>query len=1075
MDPIRKSTSHDLPVDVTLGLGLRVAGQSYAKSNTDSHNIQLSIDSATSNVIGPKPTNTNQTRPRLNHTNFAGKPSQHQGTRKPYILGQWKHCQLCQISFKAPAEFSIHLREQHCKREGGSFICKFGLHGVCPSLPVEGVSDRDYEVHVAKEHVGDEAYLKRIKKTSIHSMDSVEGSPSKSAPSVVRKPWTVYSSTVNLPAVLNDPRKSRRETDFFTKTWGESFVERPHLPPSPYVQEIARIHFDKYIKKTARKLRSLHKRRPSNQNDITKEVDGLESARVREKDAVQLDQVPKVFFRGDFHLENPETFEDVLPWSQFKGQQSSKLLQEKLSHYLDIVEVQISRHISSRSSAFFTAMASHDKLQEDLQRTCDAIRDLREKILRIDDVLSKNSLDILKLKVSRSNYAKVLNKLKLMATVHQTQPTIQLLLSTSEFVGALDLISTSQEVLSQELAGIQSFRHLGSQLVEMEKLIDKMLLGEFSTFATLSLNRSLEDTSPPEDEKLAGIVFGMLRQRQFNMLDTYKDEAFSAVRALLKQTVVNAVAVSGNGDVDTASSFPPPNAMQEDEKVSSLAEQMRLLNFSQWLGLFSSVFRNLLKLLERIKGTYSTIASLIMVAAGKSTVGEDDARENNIRENGVASHLEADDGVEDVTNQFGGLANGAVAQPCLPPSAIAEVTDRGDLDMDILIASGEYNRLMSGLNEMFASICDYTHDRCLKLLLARGKDGFLERLSSTEFVLLSRTVEAFVIDCEKVCGRKSTSLRGGLQNQANKFVNRFHDERKTKLGLILDSERWKQADVPAGLQELLTTMAKGDISLDLLAKTDNDTADKKPNGSVKLNGEKYAVVGTVLLLLKMVAEYCQCVRDMPSAAGDILTRLVEILQIFNSRSCQLILGAGALQLVGLKTITTKNLALTARCLQLVAFYIPIARDFFAERLPTKQMILLKNCDKICKDYNDHVQEIFNKLVAIMDDSLSQCLSTWVVKAPVPSPCFREICKRNRRLHEAISVLLPSEQVKDLFVLINESFKVRLKEQIVKHNVCNDGGPKQGLVTSDIHFYFENITSLDGMKDCIGPLNIWDKR
>ena len=29
--------------------------------------------------------------------------------------------------------------------------------------------------------------------------------------------------------------------------------------------------------------------------------------------------------------------------------------------------------------------------------------------------------------------------------------------------------------------------------------------------------------------------------------------------------------------------------------------------------------------------------------------------------------------------------------------------------------------------------------------------------------------------------------------------------------------------------------------------------------------------------------------------------------MFNSRTCQLILGAGALQLVGLKTITTKNL------------------------------------------------------------------------------------------------------------------------------------------------------------------------
>ena len=50
----------------------------------------------------------------------------------------------------------------------------------------------------------------------------------------------------------------------------------------------------------------------------------------------------------------------------------------------------------------------------------------------------------------------------MMATVHQTQPTIQLLLSTSDFVGALDLISTTQEVLQQELAGIQSFRYLNN-------------------------------------------------------------------------------------------------------------------------------------------------------------------------------------------------------------------------------------------------------------------------------------------------------------------------------------------------------------------------------------------------------------------------------------------------------------------------------------------------------------------------------------------------------------------------------------------------------------------------------------
>ena len=46
-----------------------------------------------------------------------------------------------------------------------------------------------------------------------------------------------------------------------------------------------------------------------------------------------------------------------------------------------------------------------------------------------------------------------------MATVHQTQPTIQLLLGSNEFVGALDLISTTQEVLTQELPGVQCFRY----------------------------------------------------------------------------------------------------------------------------------------------------------------------------------------------------------------------------------------------------------------------------------------------------------------------------------------------------------------------------------------------------------------------------------------------------------------------------------------------------------------------------------------------------------------------------------------------------------------------------------------
>ncbi len=52
----------------------------------------------------------------------------------------------------------------------------------------------------------------------------------------------------------------------------------------------------------------------------------------------------------------------------------------------------------------------------------------------------------------------VSDKLSHVATVHQTQQTIQLLLSTSDFVGALELIYRTQAVLANELRGVASLR-----------------------------------------------------------------------------------------------------------------------------------------------------------------------------------------------------------------------------------------------------------------------------------------------------------------------------------------------------------------------------------------------------------------------------------------------------------------------------------------------------------------------------------------------------------------------------------------------------------------------------------------
>lgn len=79
-----------------------------------------------------------------------------------------------------------------------------------------------------------------------------EGRGLCNGPSVVAEHdrWTVYSSKVNLPAALNDPRLAKRESDFFTKTWGLDFTET-EVMPSFYLPNITRDHFGPYLQEMA--------------------------------------------------------------------------------------------------------------------------------------------------------------------------------------------------------------------------------------------------------------------------------------------------------------------------------------------------------------------------------------------------------------------------------------------------------------------------------------------------------------------------------------------------------------------------------------------------------------------------------------------------------------------------------------------------------------------------------------------------------------------------------------------------------------------------------------------------------
>ncbi len=181
------------------------------------------------------------------------------------------------------------------------------------------------------------------------------------------------------------------------------------------------------------------------------------------------------------------------------------------------------------------------------------------------------------------------------------------------------------------------------------------------------------------------------------------------------------------------------------------------------------------------------------------------------------------------------------------------------------------------------------------------------------------------------------------KGQATRFVQKFHEERRSKLGAVLDSERWRQAEITSDIQ------ANVDNFFGSPSDTTADQFKSHPvSETIIVRGESFVVVGAALFFLPQLLEYCNCVDNLPTAAPDLLTRLVELLKTFNSRTCQLVLGAGALPLVGLKTISSRNLALASRSLQLIALFIPLLKAHFEERLAPKQKTMIKHFDQALK-------------------------------------------------------------------------------------------------------------------------------
>ncbi|KAK3242414.1 hypothetical protein CYMTET_47899, partial [Cymbomonas tetramitiformis] len=201
------------------------------------------------------------------------------------------------------------------------------------------------------------------------------------------------------------------------------------------------------------------------------------------------------------------------------------------------------------------------------------------------------------------------------------------------------------------------------------------------------------------------------------------------------------------------------------------------------------------------------------------------------------------------------------------------------------------------------------------------------------------------------------------------------------------------------------------------------------------------VLWDVLDVLRDVLEVL--IGQMGARTPQVVHRWAEVLKLFNSRTCQLVLGAGAMQVAGLKSITAKHLALANQSLTLILGLLPHIRRALKALLPEARHHLMGNVlDRLSQDYGLHRDEIHSKLLAIMQErllvhsrQLPSIVELWMrdkEDADVePSDFAKALVKEIGVLQRVLTPLLLQSELYSIFGRVSTNFNNRLIEAFRK--------------------------------------------
>ena len=141
----------------------------------------------------------------------------------------------------------------------------------------------------------------------------------------------------------------------------------------------------------------------------------------------------------------------------------------------------------------------------------------------------------------------------------------------------------------------------------------------------------------------------------------------------------------------------------------------------------------------------------------------------------------------------------------------------------------------------------------------------------------------------------------------------------------MEDEQWNPSEVPQTVQRLVKAIVEAAVRnppelvvgtdpppvsvpiTPIVADTPSSPNPTRVSKHLRIDGTSYFAVSATLETLVLLLDYFKIIMNLSMLTTDTMSRIIEFLKAFNSRTCQVVLGAGAMRSAGLRVITAKHL------------------------------------------------------------------------------------------------------------------------------------------------------------------------